>query len=247
MVTGSVCGPPAYWYTRTWTWTWMKGSTLCRTFLAEYDVLKLGVFFFQTCKNLLSHMWQRAKEETHFLVLLVCRYLSRRLWVRVGELLQFLLRVYTCVSAEQHPPPPSPSPDTPPRARRSHKRQAGRLRDRSLVSCQKSEKYITASGYLRQSAGINVGRLGLSRGDGSRDEGATARVLTAERPIEAYWYCGLENVAPSPLDAGTRHPSVDLPWYIDEMDPKGSRVPTVPSGLPVDVQVIILWEFITVM
>lgn len=90
--------------------------------------------------------------------------------------------VYVCLSGTTTPPPLPNTPASPPLTQMAGRQVEGQIS--RLVS--EKRKYITASGYLRQSAGINVGRFRLSRGDGSRDEGATARVLTAERPIEAY-------------------------------------------------------------
>lgn len=153
MVTGCVCGPASVLIQHQ-NMNMNEGVLTVQNILAEYDVLKLGVFRHatsdaQTCKNLYRICDSRLRKRCTSWFSWFCHYLSRRLWVRVGVLLQFLLRVYTCVSAEQHPPPP-----TLPRARRSHKQQAGRQVERQISRLvSEKRKYITASGYLRRSAG----------------------------------------------------------------------------------------------
>lgn len=163
-------------------------------------------------------MWQEAKEETHLVLLFFFLFfffmpLSVEAAVSQGWCVVAIYSACIRVSAEQQPQP------NPHQHSHTNSTQAGW--ETALSSCVRKAKTYHTERIFEAVGRINVADYVYLRGDGSRDEGATARVLTAELAIEAHWYCcGLENVAPSPLDAGTGHPSVDLTWYIDEMNPK---------------------------
>lgn len=144
MVTGSVRGAASVLIQHQ-DMNMNEGVHTVQNVLAEYDALKLGVFFFldaplathKRAKNLYRACDSGPRKRR-------TSWFSRFVAIYLGgcESGSVCCCNFFCVCirvSQRNNNPPPPPPPTLPRARRSHKRQAGRLRDRSLVSCQKSE------------------------------------------------------------------------------------------------------------
>lgn len=187
--------------------------------MAEYDVLKLGVFRHTTtdaqpCKNLYHVCDNRQRKRlTSFSWSVVISVAVSQGWC-VAAISSVC--VYVCLSGTTTPRflRRCGAPVTP-----TNSRQAGWETD--LSSCFRKAKINHGDRIFEAVGGINVGDYMYLRG--RQERWGRKLLLDSDRravEIEAYWYCGLGNVAPSPLDSRTWHPSVDLPWSVDEINPK---------------------------